>query len=131
MTKQKPYSFSIENLLQNVSEFNLDIDAEYNNETIEYLVSKIKNVLHDLVYKIFVRKSANGNIHIKIVLSEDIPVFYTLIFRYYLNDDVHRILLDIIRITSNSTFDRLWDFKYQDGRQGYAQDWEEVKLWKQ
>jgi len=128
MTKQKPYSFSIENLLQDVNEFNLDIDAEYNNETIEYLVSKIKNVLHDLVFKIFVRKSANGNIHIKVVLSEDVPVFYTLIFRYYLNDDVHRILLDIIRITSNSPFDRLWDFKYQDGRQGYAQEWEEVKL---
>ena len=126
--KQKRYNFRIENLLRDVSDFNLDIDAEYNEETINAIVEKIKNMLDDLVQKIFVRKSASGNIHMNVQLSEHVPVFYTLIFRYYLNDDVHRILLDIIRITSNSPFDRLWDFKYQDGRQGYAQDWEEVKL---
>jgi len=126
--KQKRYSFNIDNLLQSVSEFNLDIDAEYNNDTISIIAEKIKNILDDLVAKISVRKSANGNIHIKVQLSEEIPVFYTLIFRYYLHDDTHRILLDIIRITSNLPFDRLWDFKYQDGKQGYASEWQEVVL---
>jgi len=126
--KQKRYSFNIDNLLQSVSEFNLDIDAEYRTETIDTIVEKIRNTLDDLVSKIFVRKSANGNIHIKVQLSEQIPLFYTLIFRYYLHDDTHRILLDIIRITSNLPFDRLWDFKYQDGKQGYASEWQEVVL---
>jgi len=126
--KHKTYNFSIENLLQSVSEFNLDIDAEYNGEIISTIVDKIKNTLDDLVSKIFVRKSANNNIHIKVQLSEEIPLFYTLIFRYYLHDDTHRILLDIIRITSNLPFDRLWDFKYQDGKQGHASEWTEVKL---
>jgi len=130
MTKQKhkTYSFGIDNLLRGVNEFNLDIDAKYSDEIVSLIVEKIKDVLDDLVSKIFVRKSANGNIHIKVKLSQEIPVFYSLIFRYYLHDDTHRILLDIIRITSNSPFDRLWDFKYQDGRQGYAQEWQEVKL---
>jgi len=128
MTKQKPYSFSIENLLQNVSEFNLDIDAEYHEETISAIVEKIKDILDDLVSKIFVRKSASGNIHIKVQLSEQIPLFYTLIFRYYLHDDTHRILLDIIRITSNLPYDRLWDYKYQNGKYGYASEWMEVEI---
>jgi len=126
--KHRTYNFGIENLLQSVSEFNLDIDAEYNGEIISTIVDKIKDTLDDLVSKIFVRKSANGNIHIKIQLSQEVPVFYTLIFRYYLHDDTHRILLDIIRITSNLPYDRLWDFKYQDGKQGYASEWIEVEL---
>ena len=126
--KHRTYNFSIENLLQSVSEFNLDIDAEYNGEIISTIVDKIKDTLDDLVSKIFVRKSANGNIHIKIQLSQEVPVFYTLIFRYYLHDDTHRILLDIIRITTNLPFDRLWDFKYQDGKQGYASEWMEVEI---
>jgi len=126
--KYKTYNFSIENLLKSVNEFNLDIDAEYNGETISAIVEKIKDTLDDLVSKIFVRRSANGNIHIKVQLTQEIPVFYALIFRYYLNDDVHRILLDIIRITTNSPFDRLWDYKYQGGKQGYASEWQEVKL---
>ncbi len=126
--KHRTYNFSIENLLQSVSEFNLDIDAEYNGETISIIVDKIKDTLDDLVSKIFVRKSSNGNIHIKVQLTQEIPVFYALIFRYYLHDDTHRILLDIIRITSNLPFDRLWDFKYEDGKQGYASEWQEVKL---
>jgi len=126
--KYKTYNFSIENLLQSVSEFNLDIDAEYNGEIINTIVDKIKDTLDDLVSKIFVRKSANGNIHIKVQLSQEVPVFYTLIFRYYLHDDTHRILLDIIRITSNLPFDRLWDYKYENGKYGYASEWQEVKL---
>ena len=126
--KHKTYNFSIENLLQSVSEFNLDIDAEYNGEIINTIVDKIKDTLDDLVSKIFVRKSANGNIHIKVQLSQEVPVFYTLIFRYYLHDDTHRILLDIIRITSNLPFDRLWDYKYENGKYGYASEWQEVKL---
>jgi len=126
--KHRTYNFGIENLLQSVSEFNLDIDAEYNGEIISTIVDKIKDTLDDLVSKIFVRKSANGNIHIKIQLSQEVPVFYTLIFRYYLHDDTHRILLDIIRITTNLPFDRLWDFKYQDGKQGYASEWMEVEI---
>ena len=126
--KHKTYDFCIGNLLQGVNEFNLDIDAEYNEEIISIIAEKIKDTLDDLVSKIFVRKSSSGNIHIKVQLTQEIPVFYALIFRYYLNDDVHRILLDIIRITTNSPFDRLWDFKYQNGKQGYAQEWQEVKL---
>jgi len=126
--KHKPHDFCIGNLLQGVSEFNLDIDAEYHEETISAIVEKIKDTLDDLVSKIFVRKSANGNIHIKIQLSQEVPIFYTLIFRYYLHDDTHRILLDIIRITTNLPFDRLWDFKYQDGKQGYASEWMEVEI---
>ena len=72
--KYKTYNFSIENLLQSVNEFNLDIDAEYNGETISAIVEKIKDTLDDLVSKIFVRRSANGNIHIKVQLT---PVSYT------------------------------------------------------
>ena len=126
--KYKTYNFSIENLLKSVNEFNLDIDAEYNGETISAIVEKIKDTLDDLVSKILVRKSANRNIHIKVQLSQEVPVFYTLIFRYYLNDDTHRILLDIIRITSNLPYDRLWDFKYQNGKEGHASEWMEVKI---
>jgi hypothetical protein len=126
--KHKTYSFNIENLLQDTSEFNLDIDAEYHDEIVSTIAQKIKDTLDDLVAKIFVRKSANGNIHIKVQLSEKIPVFYTLIFRYYLHDDTHRILLDIIRITSNLPFDRLWDYKYQNGKYGYASEWMEVEI---
>ena len=126
--KHKTHDFCIGNLLQGVNEFNLDIDAEYNEEIISIIAEKIRDTLDDLVSKIFVRKSANGNIHIKIQLSQEVPVFYTLIFRYYLHDDTHRILLDIIRITSNLPYDRLWDFKYQDGKQGYASEWIEVEL---
>jgi len=126
--KHKPYSLRIENLLQGVNEFNLDIDAEYHEEIISVIVEKIKDALDDLVSKVFVRKSANGNIHIKVQLNQEVPVFYTLIFRYYLNDDTHRILLDIIRITSNLPFDRLWDFKYEDGKQGHASEWMEVEI---
>jgi hypothetical protein len=126
--KYKTYNFNMENLLQDVREFNLDIDAEYHEETINAIVEKIKDTLDDLVAKIFVRKSANGNIHIKVQLTDEIPVFYTLIFRYYLHDDPHRILLDIIRITSNLPFDRLWDYKYQNGKYGYASEWMEVEI---
>jgi len=126
--KHKNYIFNIENLLRNVSEFNLDIDTEYNDVTISAIVTKIKDTLDDLIKKVFVRKSANGNIHIKIQLNEEIPLFSTLIFRYYLHDDTNRILLDFIRITTNVPYDRLWDYKYQDGKQGYAGEWQEVSI---
>ena len=65
------------------------------------------------VKEVWIRKSASGNTHVRVVLDRPVGWEYTLFMRAYCCDDAKRIKMDIIRYYSGKGVMRLWDYKIQ------------------
>jgi len=89
----------------------LDWDWNYDdfNPTTNKLLNNIKQ--HPNVKEIWYRRSANGHIHVKIILKEPIDFWESIYLRSIWDDDANRIRMDIIRYWENGEIMRLWDIK--------------------
>ncbi len=89
----------------------LDWDWEYDKLKPENnkLIKEIKE--NDNVKEIWVRKSASGRIHVKVILKKPIDFWESLYLRSKWDDDANRIRMDIVRWWENGEWMRLWDAK--------------------
>jgi len=79
------------------------------NPTGNNLIKSIRQ--HPNVKEIWYRCSANGHIHIKVVLHEPVDFWESIYLRSIWDDDANRIRMDIVRYWENGEIMRLWDAK--------------------
>jgi hypothetical protein len=121
--------------LPTISKINLDIDLEFHSYTRSYdfddLRAKIREVFPVADKKVWVRKSANGNTHIRIESSCEFSLFETFLIRAYLGDDSSRISHDLARywqFRDIGLIGRLFDEKLIKGSVVRAGDWEVLEV---
>lgn len=98
---------------QTFREITLDYDIAFSDVRKYVPFKRVKEFCRDYKASLFVRRSSNGNSHLKIVLNDRMvfDAFDMLCFRGFFNDDKYRLLIDFIRISRGETFMRLFDVK--------------------
>lgn len=93
--------------------FNLDYDVPFRKWKSYYPIIRLVNdAKKNNVKVIFVRKSANGHIHMKVFLKKSLSLFKLLQLRAIYLDDAYRIRADLRRLYYGiGRFDILWDIK--------------------
>ena len=105
--KLKPY-FTVVDVFRVIT-LDWDWDCTNFDPTTNKLILLIRQ--HSNVKEIWYRCSANGHIHIKIVLHEPVDFWESIYLRAKWDDDANRIRMDIVRWWENGEVMRLWDAK--------------------
>jgi len=85
-------------------------------ETIVRKLPAIENLIHAKIVKRQMRASSSGNAHILLEFDRILTVFEILQIRAWLHDDIHRLMLDLVRYLRThdpKQTNRLWQGKYQ------------------
>lgn len=110
-------------------EITLDYDIDYRmfgRSHVYFLLKRWVEENHDLVAKIYKRRSASRNTHVKILLRKPMSKLRFFEVRVLLNDDPNRVRLDMMRDYLKKPINRLWDQKYKKGVLKVAGDWVEI-----
>ena len=94
--------------------FNFDYDVDYRRWRRYYPIIRLVSDRRKIKIKnIYLRKSANGHIHLKVILRRPIDIFKSLELRSIYNDDAYRIRADLRRLYLDlkGRVDILWDVK--------------------
>ena len=117
-----------------INKINLDIDREFYGLTRSYdmddLIAKICDIFPP-GRKAWIRRSASGNVHIKIESDREFTLFESFCIRAYLGDDSSRISHDLSRLYQFSDLGmigRLFDEKMTDRLLKKAGDWEVLEV---
>lgn len=107
-----------------MNEITVDVDVPYRL----YLLDSARVLIDHIpwVFARFIRKSSNGNVHLKIYFRSDISLFDSLLIRAYLGDDPKRLACDLRRFYLTRLevkTGRCFDEKYQDGELHTAGPW--------
>ena len=113
--------------------FNLDYDVPFRQWKSYYPIIRIiqdkeKIGLRDL----YIRRSANGHIHVKVFLMKFLTAYKLLELRAIYNDDAYRIRADLRRLYYGiGRFDILWDIKSGGKTKGIkrAGKWKKIILY--
>ncbi len=100
--------------------FTIDYDISEENffkpESIRLFIQRLAQFYfytNETIKAVYYRKSANGHIHIKIVLKHKHDVFELILYRAYFYDDAYRLRTDLRRyfMGRDSEIMILWDKK--------------------
>ena len=113
--------------------FNLDYDVPFRRWKSYYPILRIiqdkeKIGLRDL----YIRRSSNGHIHVKVFLMKFLTAYKLLELRAIYNDDAYRIRADLRRLHYRiGRFDILWDIKSGGKTKGIkrAGKWKRIILY--
>lgn len=103
---------------------NVDIDTPYDLINRGELEKRIQHIPRAHSY--YIRKSSNGNTHVKVNFWEPVDTLKSFMIRAYLADDPYRIRGDLRRMYEHGTLAMymvLFDEKY-DGKLTKAGEWE-------
>jgi len=120
------------NCRHEIKEIYVDVDVKYKNYMSDGLPSAIiRGLLQWLPmrFKLYIRKSPNKRVHLKLVPEYSIPLFTTFQIRALLHDDPFRIRQDLARfhLTGDVTkTGRIFDEKFCDGVIKKAGKWIEL-----
>ena len=93
--------------------FNLDYDIPFRRWKSYYPIIRIIQDKEKIgLRNLYIRRSANGHIHVKVFLMEPLTLYKLLELRAIYNDDAYRIRADLRRLHYKiDRFDILWDIK--------------------
>ena len=93
--------------------FNLDYDVPYKRWKSYYPIIRIIQDKEKIgLRSLYIRRSANGHIHVKVFLIDPLTPYELLELRAIYNDDAYRIRADLRRLCYKiGRFDILWDIK--------------------
>jgi len=114
-------------MIYNLNEITLDIDVKYRSKKAKEKIKEVKDAFKYIPnVKIFKRKSSNGNLHILIIMDSATLEEHFFI-RLYFGDDIKRIQNDIKRFDKGLPFNRLWDYKFEQGKYKKAGKWIRIR----
>ena len=107
----------------------LDWDINYDDvkQSVSYSVLEKWVQEHGNVKRVWMRRSAFGNTHVKIELKKPVTEYELMKVRAYLRDDVYRLKMDLMRAYRKMRVNRLWDSKVEDGKLKKAGEWVKVR----
>ena len=107
----------------------LDWDINYDDvkQSVSYSVLEKWVQEHGNVKRVWMRRSAFGNTHVKIELKKPVTEYELMKTRAYLRDDVYRLKMDLMRAYRKMRVNRLWDSKVEDGKLKKAGEWVKVR----
>ena len=117
-----------------ISKINLDIDRDFYSLTRSYDLDDLIAQIRDIFppgRKAWIRRSAQGNTHIKIESDREFSLFESFLIRAALRDDPNRITHDLSRLYHFSDvglIGRLFDEKMIKGNRCTAGDWEVLEI---
>jgi hypothetical protein len=122
--------------LKSTKEIFIDIDLRYDGfkttKTYKLMMANLIKMVSQwhIIDDVFIRKSASGNVHIKVVTKSEVDFVTTLIIRSMLHDDIYRIGIDLRRIAYKglSETNRIFSTGVKDGNIGHVGDWEHLIL---
>lgn len=109
-----------------MNEITLDWDLLYDDVKSSVSWSVLKKFVSKIPWtrQILIRKSSNGNVHVKIILNRNVTLLEQFEIRAVLRDDVSRIRLDLLRLWEmHEDIERLWDAKLTADEIKVAGDW--------
>lgn len=115
--------------------FNLDYDVPFRRWKSYYPIQRIVQDAEKIGLKsLYIRRSANGHIHLKVFLMKPLNFYKLLELRAIYNDDAYRIRADLRRLHYKSLivrFDILWDIKSGGKTKGIkrAGKWKKIILY--
>ena len=113
--------------------FNLDYDIPFRRWKSYYPIIRIIQDKEKIgLRNLYIRRSANGHIHVKVFLMEPLTLYKLLELRAIYNDDAYRIRADLRRLHYKiDRFDILWDIKSGGKTKGIkrAGKWKRIILY--
>lgn len=79
-------------------------------------------------FRLFARRSASGNVHLRLDFVRDLAVLEQFQVRSLLHDDIYRIGIDLRRlaIQGEGEINRIFDMKAKNGKIYRAGEWFEI-----
>lgn len=118
-------------------EITIDCDMKFADYLISKLFEKTKKFAKISGYKMQIRPSSRGNVHVRLLLPEiphnswiegDTVALQDFAVRAEYGDDANRLKLDLIRYVRGEETNRLWDEKLVNGIVQKSGEWTEVNV---
>lgn len=99
--------------MESSKEITLDYDIEYSTFKRSYTYRRLAFYVANTVNVVsaYMRKSATGNTHVKLVLHEPVEFYRRIEIRAYLREDAYRIVNDLSRHYLKQHTDVIFDSK--------------------
>lgn len=113
-----------------MKEITIDNDMKFEDYKKSRLFENSKRFCAEQGFRLYIRRSSRGNVHVKVMDNEgiDFDELFSFKVRALLSDDPNRLKLDLIRSLMNKSINRLWDHKFKDGKLNTAGRWQRVIL---
>jgi hypothetical protein len=112
-----------------MNEITVDIDVPYHDflKSAQFAVIRERLDAVPFIKSRQIRRSCNGNVHLKIGLERSLTLFDSLLLRAYLDDDPARLACDMARYYRSRKMEdtgRCFFVKYVNGTARLAGKWE-------
>ena len=107
-------------------EITLDWDLPFTHIQESILYDRTVQFCKERKFKMFIRKSSNGNVHVRIESPYVISIMECFEIRALLGDDKARLAVDLVRDYKGMEINRIWDKKFKHGKLMKAGSWHKV-----